>query len=106
MIVEQLPAHLSSVLSVDDDQDICLGLEDLLQYERYTVRSVMTGREALDEAEQSPFGAMILDLGLPDLSGFAVLRGLEELDPLLPVIILTPSLQERHTVESLRRHQA
>ena len=46
---------------------------------------------------------MILDLGLPDLSGFAVLRGLEEFDPLLPVIVLTASAQDSHTVESLRR---
>jgi DNA-binding response OmpR family regulator len=63
----------------------------------------MSGREALHEAEQGSYGAVILDLGLPDLSGFAVLRGLEELDPLLPVIVLTASAQESHTVESLRR---
>jgi DNA-binding NtrC family response regulator len=44
-----------------------------------------------------------LDLGLPDLSRFAVLRGLEELDPLLPVIVLTASVQDSVTVESLRR---
>ena len=103
MNVEQIPSHLSSVLIVDDEPDICLALEDLLQHEGYTVRSVMTGREALDAAEHSQFGTVILDLGLPDLSGFAVLRGLEEFDPLLPVIILTASVQDSHTVESLRR---
>ena len=103
MSAEQLPAHLTSVLIVDDEPDICMALEDLLRHEGYTVRSVRSGREALREAEQSPFGAVILDLGLPDLSGFAVLRGLEQLDPLLPVIVLTASLQEQHTVEALRR---
>jgi PAS domain S-box-containing protein len=103
MNAEQLPSHLSSVLIVDDEPDICLVLEDLLRHEGYTARSVMTGREALHEAEHSQFGAVILDLGLPDLSGFAVLRGLEEFDPLLPVIILTASAQDSHTVESLRR---
>lgn len=103
MNAEQLPSHLSSVLIVEDEPDICLALEDLLQHEGYTVRSVTTGREALHQAEQNPFGAVILDLGLPDLSGFAVLRGLEELDPLLPVIVLTASIQEKLTVEALRR---
>jgi PAS domain S-box-containing protein len=103
MNAEHLPSHLSSVLIVDDEPDLCLALEDLLQHEGYTVHSVMTGKEALDAAEQSQFGAVILDLGLPDLSGFAVLRGLEEFDPLLPVIILTASVQDSHTVESLRR---
>lgn len=103
MIAEQLPSHLSSVLIVDDEPDICLALEDLPRHEGYTVRSVTSGRAALHEAEQRPLGAVILDLGLPDLSGFAVLRGLEELDPLLPVIVLTASIQEKLTVEALRR---
>jgi PAS domain S-box-containing protein len=106
MNAEQLPSHLSSILIVDDEPDICLALEGLLRHAGYTVRSVMTGREALHEAEQRSFGAVILDLGLPDLSGFAVLRGLEELDPLLPVIVLTASTQDSHTVESLRRGAA
>jgi PAS domain S-box-containing protein len=106
MNAEQLPSHLSSILIVDDEPDICLALEDLLRHAGYTVRSVMTGREALREAEHSQFGAVILDLGLPDLSGFAVLRGLEELDPLLPVIVLTASAQDSVTVESLRRGAA
>ena len=100
---EQLPAHLSSILIVDDEPDICLALEDLLRHDGYSVRSVSTGREALREAEQNQFDAVILDLGLPDLSGFTVLRGLDELDPLLPVIVLTASIQDSHTVESLRQ---
>ena len=103
MAAEELPSHLSSILIVDDEPDICLALEDLLRHVGYTVRSVMTGREALQAAEQRQFGAVILDLGLPDLSGFEVLRGLEDLDPGLPVIVLTASAQDSHTVESLRR---
>jgi PAS domain S-box-containing protein len=93
----------SPILIVDDDPDICLALEDQLRYLGYTVRSVMTGREVLREAEQRSYGALILDLGLPDLSGLAVLRGVEEMDPLLPVIVLTASVQESHTVEPLRQ---
>lgn len=103
MNVERVPPQVSSILIADDDPDLCLALEDHLRYLGYTVRTVMSGREALHEAEQGLYGAVILDLGLPDLSGFAVLRGLEELDPLLPVIVLTASAQESHTVESLRR---
>jgi len=103
MAAEELPSHLSSILIVDDEPDICLALEDLLRHVGYTVRSVMTGREALQAAEQRQFGAVILDLGLPDLSGFEVLRGLEAFDPGLPVIVLTASAQDSHTVESLRR---
>ena len=103
MAAEELSSQLSSLLIVDNEPDICRALEDLLRHVGYTVRSVMTGREALQAAEQGSFGAVILDLGLPDLSGFEVLRGVEALDPGLPVIVLTASTQESHTVESLRQ---
>lgn len=103
MKAEQLVSHHSSVLIVEDDPDLSLALEDYLHHEGYTVRCARTGRQALQEAEDHSFGTVLLDLGLPDLSGFAVLRGLEELDPLLPVIVLTASIQEQYTVESLRR---
>lgn len=103
MKAEQLASHGSFVLIVEDDPDLSLALSDYLQHEGYTVRSVATGRQALQEAEEHSFGAVVLDLGLPDLSGFAVLRGLEEMDPLLPVIVLTASIQEQYTVEALRR---
>ena len=66
MKAEQLASHHSSVLIVEDDPDLCLALEDYLQHEGYTVHSVLTGKKALREVEQRPFGAVILDLGLPD----------------------------------------
>ena len=103
MKAEQLASHRSPVLIVEDEPDLSLALADALEHEGYTVRSVPTGQQALHEAEEHSFSAVVLDLGLPDLSGFAVLRGLEELDPLLPVIILTASIQEQYTVEALRR---
>ena len=103
MSAEHLPSNLSSVLIVEDEPDICMALEDLLRHEGYTVRSVRTGREALHEAKHNWFRAVILDLGLPDLSGFTILQRLEELDPLLPVIVLTASTHDSHTVESLRQ---
>src|SRR5689334_2167913 len=103
MNAEPIVSHHSSILIVEDDPDLSLALEHYLQHEGYTVRCARTGRQALQEAEDHSFGTVLLDLGLPDLSGFAVLRGLEEMDPLLPVIVLTASIQEQYTVEALRR---
>lgn len=93
----------ASVLIVDDDPDIAQTLTDLLEYEGYQVRSVPTGGEAIATARAAHFGAVILDLGLPDLDGLSVLRKLTELDPKLPVIILTAFLKDSRTIESLRQ---
>ena len=96
-----LSPPLPSVLIVDDEPDICMGLGDFLKHNGYTVRAVQAGHDALREVERGQIGVVILDLGLPDLSGLDVLRGIKKLDPLLPVIVLTASTQESHTVEAL-----
>ena len=96
-----LSPPLPSVLIVDDEPDICMALGDFLKHNGYTVRTVHLGRDALREVEGGQIGVVILDLGLPDLSGLDVLRGVKKLNPLLPVIVLTASTQESHTVEAL-----
>src|SRR4029078_1076267 len=103
MKAEQLASHGTSILIVEDDPDLTLALSDYLQHEGYTVRSVATGRQALHEAEEHAFGALVMDLGLPDLAALALLVGLEEMHPLRPVLVLTASIQEQYTVEALRR---
>lgn len=101
MDASPLSPPLPSVLIVDDEPDICMGLSDFLKHNGYEVRAVQAGRDALREVEGGQIGVVILDLGLPDLSGLDVLRGIKKLDPLLPVIVLTASTQESHTVEAL-----
>ena len=96
-----LTPPLPTVLIVDDEPDICMALGDFLKHNGYTVRTVHAGRDALHEVEGGQIGVVILDLGLPDLSGLDVLRGVKKLNPLLPVIVLTASTQESHTVEAL-----
>lgn len=101
MKTSSLLSPLPSVLIVDDEPDICMALGDFLKHAGYAVRTVHSGRDALREVEGGQVGVVILDLGLPDLSGLDVLRGIKKLAPLLPVIMLTASTQESHTVEAL-----
>jgi DNA-binding response OmpR family regulator len=92
-----------SLLIVDDDPDICQALTDFLEYERYQVKTVGTGEEAVARAEQYRFDAAILDLGLPDTDGLSLFRRLAEIDPNLPVIILTALNSEEKRIESFRQ---
>jgi len=79
----------SSILIVDDDPDIIQALSDLLEHEGYPVQTAGRGEQALALGKAQRFGAVILDLMLPDLDGLSVLKGLKEIDPKVPVIILT-----------------
>ena len=78
-----------AILIVDDDPDISLVLHDLLEHAGYRVQVAGTGAEALARARADSFAAVLLDLMLPDMDGLSVLTLLKQIDPVLPVIMLT-----------------
>lgn len=90
-----------SILVVDDDPDIVLGLQDYLNHHGYRVHVAYNCREAVTAAKTNHYHAVILDLSLPDGDGSSVLRTLQEMDPQLPVIILTAFTTTDRTVGSL-----
>jgi DNA-binding response OmpR family regulator len=64
------------VLLVDDDRELCQMLTEYLEAERFAVKSVHDGGEALAELKLAEFQILILDVMLPSVSGFDVLRTL------------------------------
>lgn len=62
-----------TVLVVEDDQAVARVLAIALRCARFNVVAVMSGREALEMLETRPVDAVVLDLGLPDQLGTAVL---------------------------------
>jgi hypothetical protein len=67
------------VLVVDDNHDVAESLVELLRAGGCDVRAAYSGREALDIAAATPLTAVLLDIGLPDMSGYDVARRLREL---------------------------
>jgi DNA-binding response OmpR family regulator len=68
--------HEARVLLVDDDRELCQMLTEYLQAEHFDVKSVHDGADALTELEANDFEILILDVMLPSVSGFDVLRKL------------------------------
>src|SRR5271154_1409034 len=64
------------VLLVDDDRELCQMLCEYLHAERFDVKSVHDGGEALTELQANQFEIVILDVMLPSVGGFDVLRTL------------------------------
>ena len=79
----------AAILIVDDDADIVLALHDLLDHAGYRVQVAGTGAEAVSKAKTESFAAVLLDLMLPDMDGLSVLTLLKEIDPIVPIIMLT-----------------
>ncbi|MEU1756944.1 response regulator transcription factor [Micromonospora matsumotoense] len=77
------------VLVVDDEPTLTDLLSMALRYEGWQVRSAGNGMAALSAARQFQPDAVVLDVMLPDLDGFQVLRRLREQTPTVPVLFLT-----------------
>ncbi len=76
------------ILIVEDEEKIARFIELELKHEGYEVGKCTNGREGLAEAEQGNYDLMLLDIMLPELNGFEVLRRLRRKSA-LPVILLT-----------------
>ena len=94
-------AHRYSVLVVEDNEDLVIGLQDLLHHDGYTVTVAGTVAGAIELVRAHHFSAILLDLGLPDGDGLEVLQETQRLDPSLPVVIVTAHISHDRTVGSL-----
>ena len=64
------------VLIADDDRDSAITLSTLLEIEGYVVRTVHGGQEALDAAREFRPDAVLLDIGMPKITGYEAARRL------------------------------
>ena len=76
------PAEGGTILVVDDNRDAAESLVELLQASGRDVVVAFSGLEALEIAATRPFAAVLLDIGLPDVSGYEVARRLRALPTL------------------------
>ena len=83
-----------TVWLVEDEQGIADTLVYMLQQEGFAVEVFERGLPVLDKARQQVPDVMILDVGLPDISGFELCRQLLALHPALPVLFLTARSEE------------
>ena len=77
------------VLVVEDDEEIAQVLQRSLRLEGYEVRIAGDGEAALEQASAFNPDLVILDLGLPDGDGLALLAGLRRRGGAVPVLVLT-----------------
>ena len=88
------------ILVIDDEQQILRALRTILSQQNYQVTSASTGEEGLALATAGQPDIVILDLGLPDITGVEVCQQLPEWTD-LPVIILSAHDSEAEKVAAL-----
>jgi DNA-binding response OmpR family regulator len=105
--MSQLPAkesvpveHRTRVLLIDDDRKLCRLVRDYLEPLAYSVEAVHTGPEGVEQATSSSWHAVILDVMLPGMDGFEVLKAIRRLSD-VPVLMLTARGEEADRIVGL-----
>jgi two-component system alkaline phosphatase synthesis response regulator PhoP len=96
-----VPAPVCTVLIVEDDPSIALGLRINLEAEGYRVLAADDGEKGLLAARAENPELIILDVMLPGLNGFEVLRTLRQEGHAMPIIVLSARTGEMDKVTGL-----
>lgn len=97
MIAERPGAR---ILIVDDEPAILRAVSTNLARHGFQVRAAQTGQDAMDGVASFRPDLVLLDLGLPDMDGFDVIRRLRERSG-VPIVVLSVRGQERDKVKAL-----
>jgi DNA-binding response OmpR family regulator len=93
---------LARILVVEDQIEVLDTITEHLEREGYAVTRAVDGEEALRKVRNERPDLILLDLGLPGLSGFDVFQRLREDHPRVPVVMLTglnDEAQARRTLQ-------
>jgi len=77
------------ILLVEDDQSLASGLCKALRVEGFVANHVATGKAAIHVVDVDTPDIIVLDLGLPDIDGLDVLKGIRAAGSAVPVLVLT-----------------
>ena len=91
---------MSKVLIIDDDEELCDLVSEYLTVEGFETECVHDGESGLNKAISGDYDMAILDVMLPKMNGFDVLRNLRE-KSLLPVIMLTARGEDMERIVGL-----
>jgi len=94
------------VLIVEDEPDVRKTLTDILRAMRYSepleIEGVPDGREGLDAVVRQRPDLVLLDLQMPRMDGLALLKQIREMEPRLPVIVISATRENKMSSEALR----
>ncbi|MEL6562148.1 MAG: response regulator transcription factor [Bacteroidota bacterium] len=82
------------ILIAEDEPNMRLGLKDNLEFESYEVELAIDGKQALEKARAGTYNLILLDVMMPEMSGFDVCKRLRKEEINTPIIFLTAKGEE------------
>jgi two-component system nitrogen regulation response regulator GlnG len=94
---------MPTLLIIDDERNVLYALEKGLRADGLRIVTAQTGKTGIEAFKRESPDAVLLDVRLPDLSGLDVLLQLRQLDPKLPVIVMTTHGTAETAIEAMQR---
>ncbi len=95
-----LEVMMKKILIIEDDQSIANLQKDYLELSGYSVKTVNSGLAGLKALKDEDFELIILDIMLPDIDGFEVLKRVREHDD-IPVLLVSARAEEIYKINGL-----
>jgi two-component system cell cycle response regulator CtrA len=89
------------ILLIEDDSSSARAIESILKLENFDVYTTSLGEAGVDLGKLYNYNIILLDLNLPDMSGFDVLRSLRVSNVKTPIIIISGIVDTREKVRAL-----
>ncbi len=93
---------MKSILIIDDEKEICESIKMILEYEGYQVNAFTSAKEGLQKISDLPYSAMLLDIQMPEMSGFDVLQKVKQTNPNISVIIISAHGSVENAIKATR----
>lgn len=94
---------MENILIVDDEKNYTMIIGEILQEEGYTSITASSGMEALDILNNETIDLILTDVKMPGMSGIQLLEKIKELNPDIPVIIMTAYGSVEKAVDAMHR---
>ncbi len=93
---------MKPILIIDDEKEICNSISMILEYEGYAVDSTTSAIEALSKFSEQDFSVVLLDIQMPEMNGFEVLKRIKEKKPSASVIIISAHGSIENAIKATR----
>ncbi len=94
---------MSKILIADDEGSIRRTLREILEFEKFEVEEAADGAECLSKLRKSEFDVVLLDIKMPKMDGMEALDRIQEINPDLPVVMISGHATIDTAVEAVKR---
>lgn len=94
---------MAKILIVDDEDAIRRTLKDILTFEKFKVEEARDGMEGLAKIKKNEYDVVLMDIKMPNMDGMDALERLQEIQPDLPVIMISGHANIDNAVEAVKK---